>query len=196
MSEEIVPVEIIENKIFLIRGQKVMIDKDIAQLYGVETKSLNRQVRRNIDRFPSDFMFQMTQEEAENLRCQIGTLNPVNKKENLRCQIGTANLRSQIVALKQGEHYKYMPYAFTEHGILMLSSVLRSPRAIQVNIAIMRAFIKFRLMISESKEIARKLELLEKRVFKHDSDIRELVRDIRRLTIVKTEKTGKMGFLK
>jgi hypothetical protein len=147
-----------------------MLDKDLAQLYGVETKSLNRQVQRNIARFPSDFMFQLTLEEFDNLRCQIGTSSWGGQR--------------------------YLPLAFTEHGILMLSSVLRSPRAIQVNIQIMRAFVLLRHMMAENREIARKLDLIEKRVFKHDSDIRQLVRDIRRLTITKSTNKLSVGFLK
>jgi ORF6N domain len=183
----IIPIELIENKIYVIRGQKVMLDMDLAGLYGVLTKYLNQQVRRNIKRFPEDFMFQITKEELEALRLQIATLNKVQDNKNLRFQIGT---------LKQGQHIKYLPYAFTEHGILMLSSVLNSQRAIDVNILIMRTFSRLRQIMANSKELSVKFEQLEKRVFKHDSDIRELVRDIRRLTFSKTGKTGKIGFIK
>jgi ORF6N domain len=183
----IVPIELIENKIYVIRGQKVMLDMDLAGLYGVLTKYLNQQVRRNIKRFPEDFMFQITKEELEALRLQIATLNEAQDNKILRFQIGT---------LKQGQHIKYLPYAFTEHGILMLSSVLNSQRAIDVNILIMRTFSRLRQIMANSKELSVKFEQLEKRVFKHDGDIRELVRDIRRLTFSKTGKTGKIGFLK
>ena len=106
---ELVPVELIASKIYLIRGIKVMLDKDLAELYGVETKRLKEQVRRNIERFPQDFMFELTKDEYQ-------------------------ALRSQIATLKRGQHSKYAPFAFTEHGVLMLSSVLNSERAIQVNI--------------------------------------------------------------
>ena len=165
----IVPVEIIENKIYLIRGQKVMLDHDLAALYGVKTFVLNQAIKRNNTRFPDDFMFQLTVEEFK-------------------------NLRSQSVISSWGGR-RYFPYAFTEQGIAMLSSVLNSERAIQVNIAIMRAFVKFRKMIADNKELSHKIDLLEKRVFKHDSDIRELVRDIRRLTIEKSGKQlKKIGF--
>ena len=117
----LVPVEIIERNIYLIRGQKVMLDSDLAKLYGVETFNLNKAVKRNISRFPQDFMFQLTKEEADSLRFQIG----LSKAE------GRGGRR-------------YLPYAFTEQGVAMLSSVLRSDRAVQVNIAIMRAFVKLR----------------------------------------------------
>jgi ORF6N domain len=178
MKNELVPIERIERRIFLIRGQKVMIDKDLAELYEVPTKVLNRATKRNIERFPEDFMFQLTVEEYNNLKCQFGT----------------SSSRSQIVISSWGGARK-LPYAFTEQGIAMLSSVLRSSRAVQVNIAIMRAFVMFRQMIANNQELAKKIELLEKRVFKHDANIRELVRDIRKLTIEKGSRTGKIGFL-
>ena len=187
MSKDLVPYEVIDNKIYLIRGQKVMLDKDLAGLYGVLTKYLNQRVRRNTKRFPEDFMFQITKEEWEALRLQIATLNKVQDNRILRFQIGT---------LKRGQHIKYLPYAFTEHGILMLSSVLNSQRAIDVNIRIMRTFSRLRQILANNKELSGKLEQLEKRVFKHDSDIRELVRDIRRMTVEKTGKPSKIGFLK
>jgi hypothetical protein len=116
--QELIPIEIIENKIFIIRGQKVMLDRDLAQLYGVETKALNRAVKRNIERFPEKFMFQLTDEEWENLRCHFGTSSSDDK--NLKSQIATSNWGGQ----------RYLPYVFTEHGALMLSSVLNSKRAI------------------------------------------------------------------
>src|SRR4030066_2034324 len=128
----------IERKIYLIRGDKVLLDGDLAELYGVEVKHLKRQVRRNIDRFPEDFMIELSKEEYESLRRHFGTL-------------------------KRGEHSKYLSYAFTEQGVAMLSSVLRSKQAVQVNIAIMRAFVKLRELLSTNKELARKLETLEKK---------------------------------
>ena len=120
--------EVIENKIFFLRGNKVMLDKDLAALYGVETKVLNQAVKRNFERFPEDFMFQLTAEEA-------------------------ISLRSQIVTLKRGQHLKYLPYVFTEHGILMLSSVLNSRRAVLVNIEIMRTFVKSRELMLIHKNL-------------------------------------------
>ncbi|MEF3691465.1 MAG: ORF6N domain-containing protein [Candidatus Moraniibacteriota bacterium] len=134
-----IPGEVIENKIFLIRGKKVMLDRDLAVLYGVETRVLNQAVRRNIDRFPEDFMFQLTKIEMENFS------------------------RSQNVILKRGQNIKYNPYVFTEQGVAMLSSVLRSKRAIQVNIQIMRTFTKIREMIISNKELRLKIEALERK---------------------------------
>jgi hypothetical protein len=152
----LIPVERIENAILLIRGQKVLLDRDLAALYGVETKNLNKAVRRNLDRFPTDFMFQLTKEEAEGLRFQIGTL-------------------------KRGQHFKYLPYAFTEQGVAMLSSVLRSKQAIQVNVAIMRAFVRLREMLALHKELARKLSELEEKIEGHDTAIQSLFEAIRQL---------------
>src|SRR5438105_4240243 len=134
MSKQVVmPLERIEHAILLIRGQKVMIDRDLAALYGVETKNLNKAVRRNLDRFPSDFMFQLTAEETKNLKFQIGTSSS-----------GYGGRR-------------YLPYVFTEQGVAMLSSVLRSRQAVQVNVAIMRAFVRLRETLALHKDLARKL---------------------------------------
>ncbi len=138
--KELIPVEIIEKKIYLIRGHKVMLDSDLAELYGVETKRLNEQVRRNLKRFPDDFMFQLTEEEAESLRSHFATLKS-----------------------GRGKHRKYLPYAFTEQGVAMLSSVLNSDRAIEVNVQIMRTFVKLREMLSTHKDLARKLADMEKK---------------------------------
>jgi hypothetical protein len=121
MSKEIA-VEVIATRILELRGRKVMLDRDLAKLYGVKAKRLNEQVKRNIKRFPGDFMFQLSWEEVESLRSQIATLNELRNKVSRR-----------------GRHIKYLPYAFTEQGVAMLSSVLNSERAIQVNILIMRA---------------------------------------------------------
>jgi len=129
-----VPLETIERRIYLIRSQKVMLDRDLADLYQVPTKSLNLAVRRNADRFPEDFMFQLTKEEVRSLRFQSETSN------------------------KGRGGRRYLPHAFTEHGVAMLSSVLNSKRAVQVNILIIRAFVKLREMLSTHKDLARKLE--------------------------------------
>lgn len=136
----LVPIEVIEKKILLIGGQKVMLDSDLAALYGVTTKRLNEQVRRNLKRFPADFMYQLSQEEFESLRSHSATLKA-----------------------GRGKHRKYLPYAFTEQGIAMLSSILNSDRAIDVNIQIMRAFVKLREMMSSHKDLTRKLTELEKK---------------------------------
>ena len=154
----------IEPLIRTIRGQQVLLDSDLAILYGVETKRLNQQVKRNIERFPEDFMFQLTQEEVICSRSQIATLN---ERTNLRSQIVTLNtenhsLKSQNATLnKRGQNVKYLPYAFTENGIAMLSSVLRSPIAIQVNIRIMRAFTAMRQFIASNAQIFQRLDVME-----------------------------------
>ena len=154
-EQRVVPMEHIEGKILVIRGHKVILDATLASLYGVEVKALNQAVRRNIERFPRDFMFQLTVEEA-------------------------ARLRSQIVILesRRGRHRKYLPYAFTEQGVAMLSSVLHSPRAAQVNIEIMRAFVRLRQMLQTNAELAKKLAALEK---KYDTQFRVVFDAIREL---------------
>jgi hypothetical protein len=139
------PDEVIMNKIYLIRGYKVMLDNDLAELYGIETKRLKEQVRRNLDRFPQDFMFELTNEEYQNLREQIGQTS-------------------------RGEHSKYMPFVFTEHGVLMLSSVLNSDRAIQVNIQVMRVYVRIREMIMLNKDILKRLEGMERKLVRHDNE--------------------------
>lgn len=133
----------IQSKIYEIRGQRVMLDFDLAAMYGVETRTLNQAVKRNIERFPEDFMFQLTKGEWSILKSQIATSNIADNQED-------GNLKSQIVILKngRGQHRKYIPYAFTEQGVAMLSSVLRSPLAIQMNIGIMRAFVAIRHMVN------------------------------------------------
>lgn len=134
----LIPVEIIQTKILFLRGQKIMLDKDLAELYRVETKSLKRAVNRNIGRFPIDFMFKLTQQEYNALRYHFGTL-------------------------KRGSHSKYLPYAFTEQGIAMLSSVLNSDRAIQVNIQIIRTFTQLRQMLASHAGLKKKIEEMEKK---------------------------------
>jgi phage regulator Rha-like protein len=164
----LIPAERIEKAILLIRGQKVMLDSDLAELYGVATKVLNQAVKRNVSRFPEDFMFQLTWKEAEEL------------------------LRSQFVTLKRGQHRKYRPFVFTEQGVAMLSSVLNSERAVQVNIAIMRAFVKLREILGTHKELARKLNELER---KYDDQFRVVFDAIRRLMEPEPEpKRGRFGF--
>ena len=131
------PQETIEGKIFFIRGTKIMLDKDLAELYCVKTKYLNRQIRRNAKRFPKDFMFLLTPQEVKNLRCQIGTSSWGGRR--------------------------YRPYAFTEQGVAMLSSVLNSERAIQVNIQIMRTFTKLRQLMATHSDLKKKIEEMEKK---------------------------------
>lgn len=150
MTHELVsiPAESVESSIFLIRSQKVILDRTLAKLYGVSTKVLNQAVKRNPERFPPDFMFQLTMEEAK-------ALDEQSKSKALR---------SQFVTLKagRGKHAKYHPYAFTEHGILMLSSVLKTERAVRVNIEIMRTFVRLREILASNAELNRRLDALER----------------------------------
>lgn len=160
--------EQVERNILLIREHRVMLDTDLAILYGVPTNRLNEQVMRNKKRFPSDFMFQLTAEEVERLRSQFATLKP-----------------------GRGQHRKYRPYVFTEQGVAMLSSVLHSERAIQVNIAIMRAFVQLREMVGSNKGLARRLNELEK---KYDSQFRVVFEAIRELMAEPEPKVKRIGF--
>jgi len=168
----LIPPEQIEQVILLIRGQKVMLDRDLAALYGVETKNLNKAVRRNLDRFPADFMFQLTLDEAQ----------------------ACAASRFQFGTLKRGQNIKYMPHVFTQEGVAMLSSVLRSPRAIQVNIAIMRVFVRLRETLALHKELAQRLAELEHRSESHDSSIRTLFDALRCLTTPPAKPHREIGF--
>ena len=158
--------ENVVSSIYFIRGEKVMLDSDLALMYEVETKVLKRAVRRNIQRFPLDFMFELSREEYNSLRSQIGTL-----KENIYH-------RSQIATLKRGEHSKYLPYAFTEQGVAMLSGILNSERAIKVNIAIMRAFVQLRTLIDTNKDLAKKIEEMEKKYDKQFQVVFEAIKQL------------------
>ena len=162
-TASIQPVEQIESLIITVRGKQVILDRDLARLYGVETKRLNQQVQRNIERFPEDFMFQLTKEEAESSRSQFATLE--SDEANLRSQNATSSeneiLRSQNATSSWGGQ-RYLPYAFTENGIAMLSSVLRSPMAIATNIHIMRAFNAMRHFIGSHAQVFQRLEVVER----------------------------------
>jgi len=162
----LVPIELIEKKILVIRGEKVMLDADLAELYGVETKMLMRAIKRNIDRFPADFMIQLDKEEFENLRFHFGTSS-------------------------QWGGRRYLPYVFTEQGVAMLSSVLNSERAVKVNIEIMRAFVKLREMIASHKGLAKRLDELEK---KYDAQFKIVFDAIRQLMITPEPREKKIGF--
>jgi len=164
-----IPAERIEKAILLIRGQKVMLDSDLAALYGVETRVLKQAVRRNRKRFPSDFMFELTKEENR-------------------------SLRSQNVILEPGRYSKYLPFAFTEQGVAMLSSILNSERAIEVNIAIMRVFVRLREMMATHKELAFKLIELEERLEGHDEQIQSIFEAIRQLMTPPEPARKKIGF--
>lgn len=169
---DLIPIERIENKILAIRGQKVLLDRDLAELYGVKTKALKQAVRRNISRFPKDFMFELTKEEFSNWRSQIVTSN----------------------ADKMG--MRYSPMAFTEHGIAMLSSVLKSDRAIQVNIAIVRAFIKMREMLLKDKEMSARMDEVEDRMGTQEIQTLVLMDQMRaiRETLKEKSRERKIGF--
>lgn len=163
----VIPHQRIAQRIYLIRAQKVMLDEDLAELYGVPTKRLNEQVTRNINRFPEDFMFRLTREEDQALRSQNATLKG------------------------RGQHRKHHPRAFTEHGILMLSSVLRSEQAVQVNIAIMRAFVRLRQWIVGNEELARKITAMER---KYDSRFKVVFDAVRELMKPASKSTRRIGF--
>lgn len=190
MSEaNLIPAQRIERKILLLRGEKVLLDSDLAELYGVETKALNQAVKRNLERFPADFMFQVSKEEAALiLRSQIVTLNDEITTKPLETK---GSLRSQIVTLKRGEHRKFRPYAFTEQGVAMLSSVLRSDRAIQVNLAIMRTFVQLRQMLATHSDLARKLAALER---KYDSRFKIVFDALREMMADKKKPKREIGF--
>lgn len=154
-DHSVIPAVRIEKAILQLRGEKVMLDSDLAELYGVEIRTLVQAVKRNLDRFPSDFMFQLSKDEHD-------------------------FLRSQIVTLKKGrgQHRKYEPYAFTEQGVAMLSSVLRSPQAVQVNIEIMRAFVSLRAMTADNKALARRLNQLEEKYDKQFAVVFDAIREM------------------
>jgi phage regulator Rha-like protein len=161
---------IVVNKIYLIRGLKVMISNDLAELYRVQTKVLNQQVKRNIGRFPDRYMFKLTIEEYKEV------------------------LRSQNVTLKRGQHSKYPPYAFTEHGILMLSSILKSERAEKVNIVIIDAFVKLRELLSTRKDVLHKLEEMEKKIIDQDDQIAQIFNYLKQFIQQKQTPPKPIGF--
>lgn len=168
MGKEIIPVALIARTIFIVRGQKVLLDVDLAALYDVPTGQLNRAVKRNAARFPSDFMFQLTAREAENLICQFGISSWGGRRAR--------------------------PYAFTEQGVAMLSSVLKSERAVKVNIAIMRTFVQLRRALETNRELAKKFSELEKRVGKHDQEIGAIIDAIRQLMAPPEKPAREIGF--
>lgn len=169
---DIIPVESIARKILVFRGQKVLPDNVLAELYQVPTKRLNEQVRRNSKRFPPDFMFQLTTEEYDSLRTQFATL-----KEG------------------RGKHRKYLPYVFTEQGVAMLSTVLNSERAIQVNIAIMRTFVELRKYLATQKDVKVVLTEHQRILQKHDSQIQSIFEAIEQLTKVEEKPKRRIGFI-
>jgi len=165
-QQSLIPIERIAGSIYLIRGEKVILDRDLAALYGVETRVLNQAVTRNLERFPDDFMFQLSAEEDK-------------------------ALRSQIVTLKsgRGQHQKYLPRVFTESGVAMLSTVLKSKQAIQINITIMRAFVRMREMLATNKDLARRVE-------KHDKEIAVLYDHLHKLLDPPKSSKKQIGYIR
>ena len=174
----------VERRILVLRGHRVMLDYDLAGLYGVEARALNQAVKRNIERFPEDFMFQLTAEEAEGLQrlvSQSVTPSPSTK----------ANSSQTVTSSRKHRGKSYRPYAFTEQGVAMLSSVLRSSRAVQVNIAIMRAFVRLRELLLSNADLARKLEAIEK---KYDSQFKVVFDALRQLMTPPDPPRRRIGF--
>jgi len=168
MTEKaVILVEQIESIILLIRGQKVILDADLAGLYGVETKILNKAVKRHLDRFPKDFMFQLTTEDAENLRFQIGTSSRIHGGR------------------------RYLPYAFTEHGALMAANILKSKTAVSMSIYVVRAFIRMREELTSRRDLEERLDQIEKILLVHDAQLKELFEKIRPLLLPPPEKPRK-----
>jgi hypothetical protein len=153
----VTPVEVIERRILLIRDRKVMLDADLAELYSVTTKRLNEQVKRNQDRFPEDFMFQLTEAESQSLRSQFATSKPARGGR------------------------RYLPYVFTEHGAVMLANVLNSPVAVRASIQVVRAFVRLRELVATHKDLLQKLEALERKYEQHDADIKAIFQVLRKL---------------
>jgi hypothetical protein len=196
-TTELIPIEAISQRIFIIRGVKVMLDADLAELYGVTTKRLNEQVKRNNTRFPRDFMLQLTPEEVETLnRSQIATgsdralnLSQIaigSEIELNRFQIGAGSQKHRDP--------RFLPYAFTEHGVAMLSAVLKSERAVEMSVYIVRAFIKLRELLASNKDLANKVEEMEREQKTHNKHINAIYRILDKLIDEPVKKAGHMGF--
>lgn len=167
-NESLIPIERIERKIYVIRGERVMLDSDLAEIYGVETKMFNRAVKRNLKRFPEDFMFQLTAEEDESLRFQIGT------------------------SKKSRGGRRYLPYVFTEHGALMAANILNSERAVEASVQVIRAFVKLRQILLSNAELARKVDEIEK---KYDANFKIVFDAIRKLMMPPDKPKQAIGFI-
>lgn len=189
---DLIPLASIERKIYVVRGERVMLDSDLAAMYGVETKMLTRAARRNIDRFPTDFMFQLTRDEYESLRVQV----EISNSAHLRRQTGASNeqaSRSQDRTLQPGRGgRRYMPFVFTEHGALMAANVLKSERAVDASVQVVRAFVKMRHMLASNAELAKKVRALEKR---YNSQFREVFAAIEQLMMPPDKPAGQIGFI-
>jgi hypothetical protein len=190
MKKEIIPIERIAQAVRWVRGEKVLLDFDLAALYGVPTKTLNQAVKRNAARFPEDFMFQLNAEETHFLRSQFVT----SKSQTIDSQRISQNWSQFVTSSRKYRGGRYRPYAFTEQGVAMLSSVLNSGRAVKVNIAIMRAFVRLRQTLETNRELAREFEQLEMRVGKHDEEIAAILEAIRQLMASPEKPRREIGF--
>lgn len=189
-SVEIVPIERIARAIHFLRGQRVLLDFDLAALYGVTTKVLNQARKRHQNRFPNDFMFRLTNEEVSILRSQFVT----SRLQAPGNQLIRSTWSRGVTSSKKHGGFRYRPYAFTEQGVAMLSSILNSERAVRVNIAIMRAFVKLRGVLETNRELARKFAELERRVGKHDETIDAILEAIRQLMAPPEKPRREIGF--
>jgi hypothetical protein len=187
-ATDIIPVRRIVQSILVLRGQKVMLDYDLATLYGVEARVLNQAVKRNASRFPVDFMFQISAEEMEKVSQVV--IPPAQERTEKK----VTNSSQFVTSSRKYRGKRYRPYAFTEQGVAMLSSILNSERAVKVNIAIMRAFVRLRDVLETNRELARKFDELEKRVGKHDEKIDATLEAIRQLMAPPTKPRREIGF--
>ena len=191
MTQIIPKPENLAQLVFIVRGEKVLLDADLAMLYGVETGALNRAVKRNTERFPADFMLQLTPEEWDDLKCQIG----ISSSPAAATKVKNAGaIRSQVVSTSTHGGRRAIPYAFTEQGVAMLSSVLRSQRAVEVNIAIMRTFVQLRRLMDSNRDLARRIEAMETRYDEQFSQVFDAIKQL-----IAEDKTRKakppIGFL-
>jgi hypothetical protein len=187
-ATDIIPIRRIVQSILVLRGQKVMLDYDLATLYGVEARVLNQAVKRNASRFPVDFMFQISAEEMEKVSQVV--IPPAQERTEKK----VTNSSQFVTSSRKYRGKRYRPYAFTEQGVAMLSSILNSERAVKVNIAIMRAFVRLRDVLETNRELARKFDELEKRVGKHDEKIDATLEAIRQLMAPPTKPRREIGF--
>jgi hypothetical protein len=184
VAASLIPIERIQQVIYLLRGEKVMLDADLAMLYGVEARSLNQAVARNLERFPPDFMFRLTEEEFESIRSHFVTAFSEVSSDSSQTVMSSRRHRGRT----------YRPYAFTEQGVAMLSSVLRSRRAVEVNVAVMRAFVALRRLLSDNAALAKKLDELDRKVTGQDVAIRSLFDAIRQLMAPPEKPKREIGF--
>ena len=186
------PVERIVSRILLVRGQKIMLDADLAELYGVTTKALNQMVKRNTERFPEDFAFHLNTMEAGNLRSQIAT----SKSQITDFKDNFSNRSQTVTGSQKHRNPRLLPWVFTEHGALMAANLLRSKRAVEMSLHVVRAFVRLREMVAANKELSKKLDELERRVLHHDEAITHIVKAIRELAAAPEPKSKRrIGFV-